>query len=188
MYEVTDLAVTPKQLISLWNGRPVQISATALKNPNSRVFVHPETFKRIQRSVKKGTGCRFCMSRDEILQTGPKGLTGSGRMAGMGFWSEAWNALKKAAKWVQDTAVPAAIDAAKWTKKNIIDSDLYQQKVRPKVEGKILDTLSGLPYADITTQGAQSAFDLTGIGMKPRAGIAATQQSKKKPSRKPCMK
>lgn len=168
MYEVADLSVTPKQLVSLWKGRPVQISAAALKNPNSRVYVHPLTAKKINSAVKKGSGCRVCMSQDEILRTGPKGLTGSGRMSGMGFWSDAWEGLKKAAKW----AVENVPKAAKFVKDNIIDSELYRSKLRPKVEGKILDTLSGLPYADTTKDLAQSAFDLTGIGMKPRAKAA----------------
>lgn len=179
MYEVADIGVTPKQLVNLWNGRPVQISATALKNPNSRVFVHPETFKRIQRSVKKGSGCRVCMSRDEILQTGPKGLTGSGRMAGMGWWSNAWEGLKKAAKWIQDTAVPAAVDAAKWTKKNILDSDLYRENIKPKVHEKIGSTLEGLPYSDISKAVAEKIYEETGLGIKkPRA----------KPRAKVCVK
>lgn len=180
MYEVADISVTPKQLVSLWKGRPVQISADALKNPNSRVFVHPLMAKKISSAVKKGTGCRVCMSQDEILRTGPKGLTGSGRMSGMGWWSDAWEGLKKAARWVAQEAPKAAM----WVKENIIDTPLYQEKIRPKVEGKILDTLSGLPYADTTRDIAQAGFDVTGIGMRKGRSMQVAAKPKAKPRAK----
>ena len=197
MYVPTELSITGPQLVKLFKGYPVQLTSDALKNYNSRALLHPLMSKKVEAARKKGKGCRLMCSPEEILHTGCMGLKGSGRMSGCGWWSDAFNYLKEkvpqAFNWVKDTAVPAAIEAAKWTKKNIIDTPLYQEKIRPKVEGKILDTLSGLPYADITTQGAQTLFDETGLGMKKPRAIntnaverpTATAKQSKKVTKKP---
>lgn len=189
MYVPTDLSITGPQLVKLFKGHPVQLSKDALKQCNSRALLHPLMSAKLEKSRKMGKGCRLVCSPEEILQTGCMGLKGSGRMNGCGWLSSAWDWLTtkvpQAYNWIKDTAVPAAIEAAKWTKKNVIDSPYYQEKLRPKVEGKILDTLSGLPYADVTTQGAQALFDETGVGMKkPRGkkGGAICQQRQKKPT------
>ena len=183
MYIPTDLSITGPQLVRLYKGHPVQISANGLKTPNSRVLMHPIMSKHVEACRKKNTGCRIVMSPYEIMQTGSRSMTGSGRMAGLGFWDSAWDALKKAAKWVGDTAVPYLVEnvpkAARYVKDNIIDSELYQSKLRPKVEGLIMDKLSGLPYADTTKDLAQSGFDISGIGMKkPKAKPAPQSKAK----------
>lgn len=181
MYVPTELSITGPQLVKLYKGHPVQLTAESLKNPNSRALMHPLMSARVTKARKMGKGCRLMMSPEEILQTGCMGLKGSGRMSGCGWWSDAWNWAKEkipaAFSWVKENVVPVV--------KQAIDSDFYQQKIRPRVENKVMDVLETLPYSDLTTQAAQAGFDYTGIGMKkPRGkkGGRICQAKAKKPT------
>lgn len=179
MYIPTDLSITGPQLKNLILKGTCQINKDGLHNCNSRVLLHPMMAARVEKSRKSGKGVRLMCNLPEIQQTGVKGLKGSG-MSGTGWWSDAvsWvkNNAPKAFSYIKDTVVP-------WVKENIIDSELYQSKIRPKVEGKILDTLSGMPYADTTKDIAQAGFDYTGIGIKKGKKCGAIcQQRQKKPT------
>lgn len=184
MYVPTDISITGPQLVKLWRGMPVQLTKDSLKNPNSRVLLHPMMAKKVESARKKGTGIRVCCTQDEIMKTGPMQKCGSGRMSGTGWFSDAWNWLKQKVPQVASYLYENVPKAATWVKENIIDTPLYQEKLRPKVEGKILDTLSGLPYADTTRDIAQAGFDYSGIGVKKgkKKGGAICQARQKKPT------
>lgn len=182
MYIPTDLSVTGPQLVKLFKGYPVQISKDALKNCNSRCLMHPMMSKKVEKARKSGKGCRIVMSPEEIMKTGPKGMKGSG-MSGTGFFSDAWNFLRTKIPVAFNWAVENVPKAARFIKENVIDTPLYQEKIRPKVEGEIMKQLERLPgaYYDTAKDVVQSGFDYTGIGVKKRrGGRAITQKQTKK--------
>lgn len=152
MYHPAELHVTGPQLVKLWHGHPVQIKHEHLVKPTSNVLVHPLTAKKIHSARMKGKGVRISLSKHEISH-----------MNGKGFWSDAWNYLKKkvpeVAHWVTDTAVP-------WIKNNIIDSELYQEKIKPIVHEKVKDKLESMPYANYTVPAAEWIEGQTGLGLK----------------------
>jgi hypothetical protein len=163
MYEVSDFAVTPAQLVKLWKGNPIQLSAQALKNPNSRVYVHPETYKKIRKAQMKGSGCRIYIGQDEIMKTGPRSLTGAGRMAGMGWYDDAWDSLTKAANWIAEKAPQIYQDYVA----PAIQSDFYQQNIRPKIRSAAENFLETKPYSDVSIPMLRKLGDQTGaFGVK----------------------
>lgn len=160
MYHPTSFAITGPQLHRLFKGHQIQLSKEALQKPNSNVHVHPLMAKKIHAAKMKGTGVRLSMSPHEITH-----------MGGRGWFSDAWSYLSRKAPevyhWIKDTAVPAVIDAAKWTKDNIIDSDLYQNTIRPKIREKLEDFAESKPYSGYTIPTIEYLGDKTGaFGLK----------------------
>jgi hypothetical protein len=174
MYIPTDLSITGPQLKNLILRGTCQISKDGLKDCNSRVLLNKLMHDRVEKARKSGRGVRLVADIPEIRQTGVRGLKGSG-MSGTGWWSNAVNWVRenapKAFNWIKDEAIP-------WVKSNVIDSEVYKSKLRPKVEGLIMDKLSGLPYADTTKDIAQATFDYTGLGLKPKPKPKAKAKAK----------
>lgn len=179
MYIPTDVSITGPQLVKLFKGQPIQINKDGLKSCNSRCLMHPMMSKKVESARKSGKGVRIMMTPEEIMRTGPKGLKGSG-MSGTGFWSDAWDWLKQKVpqvyNWTKDVAVP-------WVKENIIDSDLYQQKIRPKIREKLEGFAESKPYAGYTVPAIEWAGDKTGaFGVKKEKCGGAVSQKNKKPT------
>lgn len=174
MYELSDFAVTPAQLIKLWKGQPIQLSSQALKTPNSRVYVHPETAKKLAKARMRGTGCRICMAQPEILQSGPR-KSGKG-MAGAGWYDDAWAALESAYNWVADKAPQIYQDYVQ----PAIQSEFYQQNIRPKIKSALETFAESKPYSGVTMPLIASLGEKTGaFGVKkPKSKAKAKPRAK----------
>ena len=182
MYIPTDLSITGPQLKKLILNGTCQISKDGLQNCNSRVLLNKLMHDRVEKARKSGRGVRLVADIPEIRQTGVRGLKGSG-MSATGFWGDAWNWVrdnsKKAYNWIKDEAVP-------WVKSNVIDSEIYQNEIRPKLRNKLEDFAESKGYANYTVPAIEYLGDKTGaFGLKkPKAkcGGRAIQQKQKKPT------
>jgi hypothetical protein len=180
MYIPTDVSITGPQLKTLILKGTCQIGKDGLKDCNSRVLLHPMMAARVEKARKTGKGVRLMCNLPEIRQTGVKGLKGSG-MSGTGWFSDAVDWIKdkapKAYSYIKDTVVP-------WVRDNIINTETYQQSIRPKIREKLEGFAENAPYANLTVPALEWAGDQTkAFGVKkPRAA----SQSKRHVGAKGC--
>lgn len=120
------LTLTGKQLHRLSLGHAVQLKPEQLQNKQHWINVHPMMAAKLHKAALKGAGCRLTMMTPEIEASG-EGLR------------DIWH-------WVSKKAIPAVVSAAKFVKKNVIDTPLYQSTVKPAIRAAVE---SRLPQAMI---------------------------------------
>jgi hypothetical protein len=101
-YKQVAVDITPAQMKKAVKMQPIQLTKAQVAGSGSKMFVHPENFKKIMSAKMKGTGCRIMISPDAMkydLET----------MQGGSIWS--W--LKdKAFPWLKKNVLPAIADVA----------------------------------------------------------------------------
>lgn len=115
MYKQIKINITKPQLNKALKGKPVQFSASQLGEGNSYLSLHPANVKKVEKAVMRGSGCVLDLSEGELLATAED-------MSGEGIFGDIWKGLKS---------------GYKWAKKNIIDTPIYQQAIKPLVRGAV---------------------------------------------------
>lgn len=111
VYKRVRVNITEAQLNKAIAGKPVMFKKEQFGNGDSYLSLHPANVKLIEKSVMKGKGCCIHISPGELMSTAED-------MQGKGFFGNIWKGLKSGYNWV---------------KKNIINSDVYQQAIKPLV-------------------------------------------------------
>jgi len=115
VYKQIKIDITRPQLYKAMKGKPIQISSAQIGRGNSYLSLHPANAKLVEKAVMKGSGCVLNLTEGELMATAED-------MGGEGIFGDIWKGLKS---------------GYKWAKKNVIDTPLYQQTLRPVVRGAI---------------------------------------------------
>lgn len=94
-YKQVSVDITPEQMRKAVKMQPIQLTKAQVAGNSSKMYVHPENYKKIMSAKMKGTGCRIQISPDAMkydLET----------MQGGSIW-----------KWIKEKAFP-------WLKKNVL--------------------------------------------------------------------
>lgn len=121
VYKQIKINITKKQLDQALKGKPVRFSASQLGNGDSYLSLHPANVKVVEKSAMKGSGCCLTLSPGELMATAED-------MNGEGIFGDIWRGLKS---------------GYKWAKKNIIDTPIYQQGIKPIIRRGV-NTLTGM--------------------------------------------
>jgi hypothetical protein len=111
VYKQIKIDITRPQLQKALNGKPVQFSASQIGSGSNYLSLHPANVKLVEKAVMKGTGVVLNIAPGELMATAED-------MKGEGIFGDIWKGLKSGYKWV---------------KKNIIDTPLYQNTIKPLV-------------------------------------------------------
>lgn len=111
VYKQIKINITRPQLQKALNGKPVQFNASQIGSGSNYLSLHPANVKIVEKAAMKGSGCVINLSPGELLATAED-------MEGNGIFGDIWKGLKS---------------AYKWTKKNVIDTPIYQQNLKPLV-------------------------------------------------------
>lgn len=115
VYKQIRINITRPQLLKAMAGKPVKFGAEQIGKGNVFLSLHPANAKIVEKASIKGNGCILNLTEGELLATAED-------MGGQGIFSDIWRGLKS---------------AYKWAKKNVIDTDLYQQALKPLVRGAV---------------------------------------------------
>lgn len=115
VYKQIKINITRPQLQKALNGKPVQFNASQIGSGSTYLSLHPANVKLVEKAAMKGSGCVINLSPGELLATHED-------MNGEGIFGDIWKGLKS---------------AYKWTKKNVIDTDIYQKGLKPLVRGAV---------------------------------------------------
>lgn len=141
----------PAQARKIAKGGVVQLSAsqvmgTCSKSHPASLLLHPEMHRKISKAMRARKGVRIQLSPTELEQNG-EGLR------------DIWKGIKKGAKWL---------------KKNVIDSDFYQENLRPIARKAVeygIDQFAPAPAQELLKKGARKIGDKTSaFGMKRPRG------------------
>lgn len=150
VYKRLRVNISKAQLQKAIKGKPVKLSNGQLGVGDSYLSLHPANAKLVEKAVMKGSGCVIHISPGELLSTAED-------MEGKGIFGDIWKGLKSGYNWV---------------KKNIIDTPIYQQTVKPLVRGLVDSGATALSaYAPQATPAIMLAKDQIGkktgaFGMK----------------------
>lgn len=125
MYKQIKIDITRDQLHKAIKGKPISFKKEQIGNGTTYLSLHPANVKLVEKSAMKGTGCVIHLSPGELLATHED-------MGGEGIFGDIFQGLKSGYSWV---------------KKNIIDTPIYQQTLKPIVRGIVnsgATTLKGL--------------------------------------------
>lgn len=111
-YKPAKVNLTEAQAKKIIRQEPVRISAGQIGTGDKVILLHPENHLKLSKAKRAGKGAVLYMSAGEVLATVESDLAGSG------IFGDIWKGLKSGYKWV---------------KKNVVDSDLYQQSIKPLV-------------------------------------------------------
>jgi hypothetical protein len=156
-YHPVPLTITEKQFRRLRNNHQVQLKHHQIAHGTKHrhhVVVHHTKAKKIHHAAKHNKGVRLGLSKHEM------------EMSGQGF-AEFIQGLKKAGSWI---------------KNNILDSNIYQQTVKPIVHGLVdqginaASTLVGSKTGpagqqlanDLGHAAANKFYDASGVGLHHR--------------------
>lgn len=114
-YKQLKINITKPQLQKALKGKPIQLSASQLGNGNSYLSLHPANAKLVEKAVMRGSGCVINISPGELMATAED-------MNGEGIFGDIWRGLKSGYNWV---------------KKNVVDTPLYQQTLKPLVRSAV---------------------------------------------------
>lgn len=124
VYKQIKIDITQKQVAQALAGKPIRFTKAQLGKGHP-ISLHPANRSIVEKAVLAGRGCCLTISPGEIHATNED-------MGGNGIFGDIWKGLKS---------------AYKWTKKNVIDTPIYQATVKPLVR-KAVDfgatALSGL--------------------------------------------
>lgn len=115
VYKQIKINITHDQLRKALNGKPVSFKKEQLGVGNHYLSLHPANVKVVEKAAMKGTGCILHLAPGELLATHED-------MHGEGIFGDIWKGLKS---------------GYNWTKKNVIDTPLYQQNIKPIVRGLV---------------------------------------------------
>lgn len=115
VYKQIKINITRPQLQKALNGKPVQFNASQIGSGSTYLSLHPANVKLVEKAAMKGAGCVIHLSEGELMSTAED-------MNGEGIFGDIWKGLKSGYKWV---------------KKNVIDTPLYQQTLKPLVRGAV---------------------------------------------------
>lgn len=115
VYKQIRINITKGQLDKAIKGKPVQFSHSQLGNGDLYLSLHPANVKLVEKAAMKGTGCVINLAPGELMATAED-------MEGKGIFGDIWKGLKS---------------GYKWTKKNVIDTPIYQQALKPIVRGAV---------------------------------------------------
>jgi len=116
MYKPAKLDFSDAQIKKLIKGQPVKLSASQVGSGSKVVLLHPANYNNVRKSAMKGKGLTITLSPGEILSTVESDMEGTG------FFGDLWKGIKSGYNWV---------------KKNVIDTPLYQNTIKPIVRGAI---------------------------------------------------
>lgn len=101
-YKQVAVDITPEQMRKAVKMQPVQLSKEQVAGSGSKMFVHPENYKKVMSAKMKGTGCRIQISPDAMKYD-------MDQMQGGSIWS--W-IKDKAYPWLKQNVLPVLADAA----------------------------------------------------------------------------
>lgn len=116
-YKQVRINITRPQLEKALKGLAVRFGASQIGNGENFLSLHPENVKKVEKSAMKGTGCCINLSEGELLASAED-------MNGEGIFSDIFKGLKS---------------GYNWTKKNVINTDIYQRGIKPIVK-RAVDT------------------------------------------------
>lgn len=159
MYQQVKVQLTKSQFDKLRRGQPIQLKHGQIGSGMHWLALHPETAKKVSSAYTKGKGVRICVSMPEMEASG-EGLR------------EFLSGLK---------------NTGKWLKKNVIDSSIYQQAIKPfvrkAVDAAVASASPALgPIAPYAQKGVNYIGDQTGA-----FGIIKKLKRKRVKPRKPKM-
>jgi hypothetical protein len=101
-YKQVAVDITPEQMRKAVKMQPIQLSKEQVAGSGSKMFVHPENYKKVMSAKMKGTGCRIQISPDAMKYD-------MEQMQGGSIWS--W-IKDKAYPWLKQNVLPVLADAA----------------------------------------------------------------------------
>jgi len=155
-------SISEAQLRKLQRGQPIQLKYDQFKlqtpaDSIGYVKIHPITHKKVVNSHLKKKGVRIGLTDPELVESG-EGIRSM------------WN-------WIKTKAAPAVVKTAKFVKKNIIDSPLYQSEVKPIVRSGV-NALEGMLPDNVVGKVVKSGIE--SVGTKTGGfGIKAPKTQKK---------
>lgn len=115
VYKQIKINITKEQLNKALNEKPVQFKASQIGTGDTFLSLHPANVKKVEKSAMAGRGCCITLSPAELLSTAED-------MGGEGLFKDIYKKLKS---------------GYKWAKKNVIDTELYQQVAKPLVRSAV---------------------------------------------------
>lgn len=94
-YKQVSVDISPEQMRKAVRMQPIQLTKAQVQGNGSKMYVHPENYKKIMNAKMKGTGCRIMISPDAMKYD-------LDELQGGSIW-----------KWLKDKAFP-------WLKKNVL--------------------------------------------------------------------
>lgn len=116
VYKQVKIDITKPQVAKALAGKPIRFTKAQLGKGHP-ISLHPANVSIVEKAVLAGRGCCLTISPGEIHATNED-------MGGNGIFGDIWKGLKS---------------GYSWAKKNIIDTPIYQQTVKPLVR-KAVDT------------------------------------------------
>lgn len=114
-YKQIKINITREQLHKALSGKPVSFKKEQFGVGNNYLSLHPANVKVVEKAAMKGAGCVLHLSPGELLSTAED-------MKGSGIFGDIWSGLKS---------------GYSWAKKNVIDTPMYQQNIKPIVRGLV---------------------------------------------------
>ena len=138
--------ISENQLSKLQRGLPIQLKYDQFKlqspaNSIGHIKIHPSTHKKAVNAHSKKKGVRIALTDPELVESG--------------------EGIKSMIRWVKEKAVPAVVKGAKFVKRNVIDTPIYQQDVKPLVRRGV-DTLEGMLPDNIVGKVVKSGIETVG--------------------------
>lgn len=101
-YKQVAVDITPEQMRKAFKMKPIQLSKNQVAGSSSKMYVHPENYKKIMNAKMKGTGCRIQISPNAIKYD-------LDEMEGGSIWgflkNTLWPVIKPAVSGVLDASV-----------------------------------------------------------------------------------
>jgi hypothetical protein len=168
VYKQLKIDITRPQLQKALKGKPIQINASQIGSGSSYLSLHPANAKLVEKASMKGCGCVINLSPGELMATAED-------MEGNGIFGDIWKGLKSSYRWV---------------KKNIVDTPIYQEALKPLVRGAVetgKTVLKGYapklaPAIDMATDKIGSETGAFGLARPPTqsGGVKKARMSKAK--------
>jgi hypothetical protein len=158
-------SISENQLRKLERGQPIQLKYDQFKlqtpaDSIGYIKIHPVTHKKVVNAHTKKKGVRIGLTEPELNESG--------------------EGLKSMWGWIKNKAAPAVVKAAKFVKKNVIDSDLYQKDIKPIVRSGV-DSLESMIPDNVIGKLAKSGIE--SVGSKTGGyGIKAPKKPRAKKS------
>lgn len=162
VYKQVRINITRDQLKKAIAGKPIRLLSSQLGNGEILLSLHPANIKIVEKAAMKGAGCNIYLSPGELMSSAED-------MNGEGVFGDIWSGLKSGYNWV---------------KKNVVDTPLYQQNIKPIVRGFVNKGVAMAEnYDPRLGQAARLAADKIGketgaFGLKKRGCTKAARMSK----------
>ena len=94
VYQKAKIDFTDRNIMNILKGKPIQLSSNQIAK-GGNILIHGENHKKLTKALKMGKGCIITVTPGEIVATQ---RLAEESMDGNGFFSDAFNWLKKAIK------------------------------------------------------------------------------------------